>query len=116
MKKNKKTLAAILITITLISVLFLLYYFFLKPKGSNTLTGEGLIPVDTFAVNKLGVEDYGSLSSEAGRELLTLLADVKSISFDTDFVTSTGFTSLEDRTPVLEPLTAGRDNPFAPIQ
>jgi|TARA_Y100000310_G_scaffold345866_1_gene471944 hypothetical protein len=54
-------------------------------------------------------------SPEIGRELLTTLLEIKSLSLDESLFASPAFTSLEDFSQELVSLPSGRANPFAPI-
>ncbi|MEX0933241.1 MAG: hypothetical protein WDZ74_00665 [Candidatus Paceibacterota bacterium] len=115
MTKNSKTLTTILIVVIIASALLLVYYFFLRPEGGSSVVGEGLVhesasaEIDSFT-------NFESLSSQTGRELLSLLDDLRSISFDSGFIQNTAFSNLEDFSRPLEPQTPGRENPFAPLQ
>jgi hypothetical protein len=115
MTKNSKTFATILVVVIIVSALFLVYYFFLKPEEGSPI--GGLIRESIVGEAGLGVvTDYGSLSSQTGRELLFLLDDLRSISFNREFMQEAGFSNLEDFSRELEPQTPGRENPFALIQ
>lgn len=115
MTKNSKTLTTILIVVIVVSALFLVYYFFLRPEGGapreSGLVREGVVSGDVNTIT-----DYGSLSSQTGRELLFLLDDLRSISFDRSFIQGVGFSNLEDFSRELEPQAPGRENPFASVQ
>jgi hypothetical protein len=115
MTKNSKTLATILVVVIIGSALFLVYYFFLKPE-EGSLVGEGLIRESVLGGDAGTLTNYDSLSSQTGRELLFLLDDLRSISFDTSFIQGAGFSNLEDFSRELELQVPGRENPFASIQ
>jgi hypothetical protein len=115
MTKNTKTLATILVVVIIAATLFLVYYFFLRPERSSL--NAGLLRESVFGGGALDpITDYGSLSSQTGRELLFLLDDLRSISFDRGFIEGVGFNNLEDFSRELEPQVPGRENPFAPLQ
>jgi len=116
MTKNSKTLATILIVVIIVSALFLVYYFFLKPEDGAFDTSGGLVRESALGDEAGPFTNFDSLSSQTGRELLFLLDDLRSISFDSGFIQSPAFTNLEDFSRPLEPQIAGRENPFAPIQ
>lgn len=63
----------------------------------------------------LTTTDAGTPTSQVSKELLSVLANLKSISLDTSIFTDPAFLSLSDfgTTIPLEPV--GRDNPFAPL-
>ncbi len=109
MNSNSKTTATILLIVLGVSALFLVSYFSFRLTHANPLIGEGLIA-------QTQPDEHGTLTSEVGRELLSLLADLRAISFRTDFMREPGFLRLEDFSRPLEPQTPGRENPFAPIE
>lgn len=115
--KNSKTLAIILITVIVLAGLFLVYYFFIRDEESGSLVGSGLITESMQGEGELApLTDFNSLSSQKGRELLLLLDELNSISFDTGFIEGRAFGELEDYSRELEPQEPGRENPFAPLQ
>lgn len=116
MTKNSKTLATILIIVIIASALFLAYYFFFKPEEGASLVGEGLLRESALEGEAGILTNFDGLSSQTGRELLFLLDDLRSISFDSEFIQTAAFANLEDFSRPLEPQTPGRENPFAPIQ
>jgi|AntRauTorckE6833_2_1112554.scaffolds.fasta_scaffold19811_2 hypothetical protein len=115
MTKNTKTLATILVVVIIISALFLVYYFFFKPE-EGALVGGGLVREDAQSGEAGSITNFDSLTSQTGRELLFLLDDLRSISFDSEFIQGAAFANLEDFSRPLEPQTPGRENPFSPIQ
>lgn len=109
MEKSSKNLAIILVAIIVISALILVYYFFLRP-GSRPMSADGLM-------GEAGpLTSLEGLSSQVGRELLFLLDDLNSISFETDLIKSEGYHNLTDYSREPEEQVPGRENPFAPIQ
>lgn len=116
MKNNSKTTAIILLTVIGASILFLVYYFYLKPDAVSPLLGQGLVTESGLGVDDLSAGNLNSLSSQTGRDLLSLLNDLESISFNPEFIQGVGYASLEDHTHILEEQIPGRENPFAPVQ
>lgn len=116
MTKNSKTLATILVVVIILSALFLVYYFFFKPEEGFVVPGGELLRESALGGEVGILTDFNGLSSQTGRELLFLLDDLRSISFDSEFIQTAAFTNLEDFSRPLEPQTPGRENPFAAIQ
>lgn len=95
LRKHKKTLGIIGVII----VAFVLYNFFLKPDG----TQEGV------------VSNTPSEQPQAGREILSLLIDLKEIQLNGELLRSQTFQSFEDFSVPIAPEPKGRPNPFAPV-
>ncbi len=108
----KSKIGKILLFVLIIAVL-LGAYTFLFPKKSATPSGTTLGST-TGAASIAG--NSKNQSSQIGREFLTTLLNLKSISLDESIFASAGFTSLQDFTnPVSQTDPQGRLNPFAPI-
>ena len=56
-----------------------------------------------------------SLQEQSGREILTLLLNLKSLKLDTSIFSDAAFQSLTDFGQSIPERPRGRDNPFAPI-
>jgi hypothetical protein len=88
---------------------------------SNEIKVDGVIPV---ALGSSLVSSNGSSPSTAlsiGDQIasdisfLTTLVSLKKMNIDTDLFTNKSFNSLQNNTVVIEPVVAGRQNPFSPI-
>lgn len=95
--KNKK----ILIVIAIVVLAFIFYSVFLKPDAGNNMA----------VVSLAG----SSGSFTVGRDIITLLADLKSINLSGELFNGNVFRSLEDFSVPIVPEPQGRINPFAPI-
>lgn len=95
LRKHKKILGIIGVAV----VAFALYNFFLKPDG----TEEGV------------VSNAPSQQPQAGREILSLLIDLKEIQLNGELFQSNAFQSFEDFSIPIAPEPKGRPNPFAPV-
>lgn len=110
MKNNSKTIATIALIVIGGAVLFLVYYFFFRPEAGNQLIGEGLVADSQLA-------DRGAVVSQAERgNLLHMLADLRAISFNADFMRGRKFLYLQSTPFFFTPQTPGRENPFAPVE
>jgi len=89
----------IIIGIVVIGVAFFIYSTYFKPEGGP------LVMVDSQAKRQFA----------AGKEILTLLIDLKSIELDGSIFEDGSFKSLEDFSLPIDPEPKGRTNPFAPI-
>jgi len=95
MLKYKK----IIIIAIIIFASFFVYNSYFKSSSSS------LIEVENRARGKL----------DAGREILALLVDLKSIKLDGSIFDQKSFKTLEDFSLPIDPEPKGRVNPFAPI-
>jgi len=95
LKKYKKTL----IIIGVIIASFIVYSAFLKPDN----TEEGI------------VSSGPDQQPKAGREILSLLVDLKEIDLNAELFQSNSFRNLNDFSTPIPPEPKGRPNPFAPI-
>lgn len=97
LKHNFKSI--LVLTIVIVGGFYIYSYFF----GGSTDTSP--LSVTT--------PDVGS--SEAGRDLLLLLAELKTLRLDESIFTDPQFRNLKNFRVELIPEPIGRDNPFAPI-
>ncbi len=74
-------------------------------EGLSTSTGTSL-PGSPALLDSTGATDQG--------DFVSLLLDLKQISLDTAFLTSSLFSSLQDFSRDIPPQNIGRRNPFAP--
>lgn len=96
--QNKKILAIIAIII----IVFIAYnYFFKKDNNTQLITSN----LDVLQTNKLN----------AGKEIVALLSDLKSLQLNDDIFKNKEFRSLEDFSLPIASEPKGRNNPFAPI-
>jgi len=96
--KNKKIVSGIIILI----FGFIVYSVFFKSEVSTT---QGLVTGTSVSDAQL----------VAGKEILALLVDLKSIKLQSDIFRDRAFRSLEDFSIPISPEPQGRTNPFAPI-
>jgi len=94
--KHKK----IIIASILIVIAFFIYSAYFKPSQDS-----GLVMVNNQTATQFA----------AGKEVLTLLIDLKSIKLDGNIFNNKIFKSLEDFSLPIDPEPKGRINPFAPI-
>lgn len=101
----------ILNIVIVILILAALVYGYMQFTSSDTVTSEGLtteVGTDPFtSPDPTGETDQG--------DFVALLLDLRQISLDTAFLTSSLFSSLEDFSRDIPPQDAGRRNPFAPV-
>ncbi len=108
----KSKIGKILLFVLILAVL-LGAYTFLFPKKTAVPSGTTLGST-TGAAPIAG--NTQSQSSQIGREFLTTLLNLKSITLDESIFGSAAFTDLQDFTnPVAKTDPQGRPNPFAPI-
>lgn len=92
----------IIITATVLVLLFVAYGFFFK--GENT--GSLVVTEDAISAKQFA----------AGKELISLLVDLKSLKLNPDIFENNVFRSLEDFGLSLPPEPQGRENPFLPTE
>lgn len=90
----------IIISIVVITIAFFIYSAYFKPAQNGAL---------------VAVENQTGRQFAAGKEVLTLLIDLKSIELDGSIFEDKSFKSLEDFSLPIDPEPKGRINPFAPI-
>ncbi len=94
-----KTIIAIVI---IIALAFLGYWYYGTPKQSST---ELLVSSGT----------PGTSDSAVGQKIITLLAQMQSITIDQGIFSAATFQSLQDFGVEIQPELIGRHDPFAPI-
>jgi len=77
----------------------------------SALSPSGAEPQGTLVARSAQV----SANFQAGKEILALLVDLKSIRLDGSLFADPVFQSLEDFSIPIEPEPRGRTNPFAPV-
>ena len=98
MFQNKK----IVVIIVMIIIAFIAYvYFFGKDNNTQLITSN----LNVSQTNKLN----------AGKEIVVLLSDLKSLQLNDDIFKNKEFKSLEDFSLPIANEPKGRNNPFAPI-
>jgi len=101
MKEILKYKKALLI-ITVIIVAFVVYSYLFKKDASPQLIAPDSTSLQTSQFS-------------AGREILALLSDLKSLQLNNDIFSNKAFRSLEDFSLPISSEPKGRNNPFAPI-
>lgn len=97
--KNKK----VIIGITILIFGFIVYSVFFKTETSKN---SGLV---------VGTAGNSNSQFIAGKEILALLSDLKSIQLNQDIFQNKTFRSLEDFSIPIEPEPQGRTNPFTAV-
>jgi len=96
--KNKK----IVIIVAVIIFAFVIYsYLFKKDIDTQLITSESI---------SSQAQQFG-----AGKEIVALLSDLKSLQLNDDIFNNAAFKSLEDFSLPISNEPKGRNNPFAPI-
>lgn len=104
------TIKNIIILVVVAVALILAYVFFLKPapEQPSLVTTTGTSAVSTNAT--------GTTAPISGSEFLAVLLNVKSIKLDDSIFSDPAFISLHDSSiELINDVTEGRPNPFAPI-
>lgn len=102
MSNNKKIILALI-------ALFALF------AGTHIFQNETRAQEEPLVVPDAVPAEGGGSGNQAGREILALLADMKSIKLDASIFFDPAFQSLVDTTVKLNEELKGRPNPFAPI-
>jgi hypothetical protein len=90
-------------------VLFVGYFFFLKPSPE-------IAPLVSSSNTLSPLNQTGDINAPLANEFLTLLLSVKSIRLDDSIFSNGIFNTLRDSSIILTPdATIGRPNPFAPL-
>jgi hypothetical protein len=90
-------------------------YFFQGEKVQPSASGLSSSTGRTVGAQGLGGESQGS-GSDIGREFLTSLLNLKTLTLSDKLFTNDSFSTLEDFSVVIIPPTdTGRPNPFAPV-
>lgn len=98
------------IVIVILILAALVYGYMQFTKSPDADTPEGLSTTsDSESL------DAGLSTQTQQNDFVALLLDLKQISLDTEFLTSSVFTSLTDFSRDITPQNVGRRNPFAPI-
>jgi len=90
----------IIIAAVVVLIAFFIYSAYFKPGQNGAL---------------VAIENQTGRQFAAGKEVLTLLIDLKSIELDGAIFEDASFKSLEDFSLPIDPEPKGRINPFAPI-
>jgi len=98
------------IVIVILILAALVYGYMQFTSSPDTATPEGLS-----AESDTPTIDVGLTTQTQQNDFVSLLLDLKQISLDTEFLTSSVFTSLTDFSRDIIPQNVGRRNPFAPI-
>lgn len=111
----KKRYNKFLVISTFVILLGMSYSYFSSNLKSNNLT-----PVangSSLSSSTEGTADTSSSNNEISSDIsfLTTLVSLKKINIDTALFTNKSFTSLQNNEVKIEPIGAGRINPFAPI-
>lgn len=96
----KGNIKNIVILVVVLGAAFYLYSYFF---GGNSST-------DALSVSGPAVEGGG-----VGKDLLVILADLRTLKLDDSIFTDPSFRALKNFRVELTPEPVGRDNPFAPI-
>lgn len=101
MLNNKKT-------IIISGIIIFAVFAYMRTFQNETLAQEPLVVPDTASVD-------GGSNNQKGREILALLADLKSVRLDESIFSDPIFQSLLDTSIELNLEPKGRPNPFAPL-
>jgi len=91
----------ILIAVGIVIVAFVLYSMFFKPSDN-----QGLVVAN---------QAVATSNFAAGKDVVTLLVDLKSIQLSGEFFARPAFQSLQDFSLPVPQEPKGRTNPFAPV-
>jgi len=109
-----KSIGKIFLFIFILAVL-IFGYILISKKGTSAPASAGTLSSTTGAANIAG-NGTSAAQSQLGREFLTTLLNLKTITLDDSIFTAPAFTSLQDFTaPVATTDIEGRQNPFAPL-
>jgi hypothetical protein len=111
----KKRYNKFLVISTFVILLGISYSYFSSNLDSNNLTP---VANGSFLSSSLGgIMGVSSGNSEISSDIsfLTTLVSLNKINIDTTLFTNKSFTSLKNNEVKIEPIGAGRINPFAPI-
>jgi len=103
----------ILNIVIVILLLAALVYGYMQFTASPSTTNSGSLSVGAASVST-DMTDDGALVVQQD-DFISLLLDLKQISLDTAFLSSSVFTSLTDFSREIPKQDVGRRNPFAPI-
>lgn len=101
MSKNKRT-------IIVGGIIVFAIFVYMHAFQNETQAQEPLVAPDAAAPSGAG-------NSQKGREILALLAELKSVRLDESIFSDPMFQSLLDTSVELNPEPKGRPNPFAPL-
>lgn len=89
-------------------------YFYLSQDLNSASAASGL--TSSLGTNPSSVVSTVNDKATLDVSFIDKLASLTQINIDTTLFTNTSFDSLKDNTVVLESVTSGRPNPFAPIE
>ncbi len=92
----------VVIVVVVIVIAFVLYAYLFKNEKKNDIT--------SFNPNSINANQPG-----AGKDIIVLLSDLKSIKLNDDIFSNPSFKKLVDFSLPISSEPKGRNNPFAPI-